>query len=161
MIEVKSAPNLWSLSGIAAQLPEEEQLLYTEMTGQEFDPDVVAAQLYLAGGVAWTFLDAGTQRLLAVGGYRQQRPGAWASWFMAHPDAWTKQYGRDLTRAVAETLQSMLSSPGVRRLETVTLASREKARRWYESIGLSYESTARKASASGLDLVTYVATRGE
>jgi hypothetical protein len=47
----------------------------------------------------------------------------------------------------------------VRRLETVTLATRTRARAWYERLGLHYESTASKASASGQDLVTYVAFR--
>jgi RimJ/RimL family protein N-acetyltransferase len=142
---------------VASQLPQDEQELYWHMTGLNFDPDTVAAQLYAAGGRRWAFAD-GHAPPVAVGGYTCAGPGVWRSWFMATPEAW-KPHGKDVTARVRECIASMFKDESVQRLETVTLATRTRARAWYERIGLHYESTARAASASGQDLVTYVALR--
>jgi RimJ/RimL family protein N-acetyltransferase len=146
---------------VARNIAPEELQVYYEMTGQVFEPDDIAARVWLSGGRNWVFWETVERVPLAVGGYHEMRPGAWSSWFMPTPLAWSRDYAQELTERVAQTLRNMLDSPDVRRLETVTLASRSRARKWYERIGLSYESTARRASASGQDLVTYVATRCE
>lgn len=156
MITTRS-PTLHDFLSVAEQLPPEEAECYLEMTGLNFVPEQVAAQLFLAGGLRWAFVDKyGTA--VAVGGYTPSGNGTWASWFMATGEAW-HPHGRDLTAAVREVIAGMFKDPYVTRLETVTLATRTRARAWYERIGLTYESTACKASASGQDLVTYVALR--
>lgn len=156
MIKI-SIPTLADFTHCAHNICEDEAEVYREMTGQEFYAEDVAAQLWCGGGQRWTFWETVGNFAAAVGGYSEVRPGVWASWFMATPEAWAR--GSQITERVAEIVQFVLDQPDVRRLETVTLASRAKARAWYERIGLHYESTACKASASGQDLVTYVALR--
>jgi hypothetical protein len=150
-------PALIELITIARDLPTADVDLYREMTGLNLNPETVAAQLFLSGGPAWGFYKGG--RALAAGGYTSRGNGTWVSWFMATGEAWMHPNGRELTELVRQTVAEMFRDPYVMRLETVTLASREKARAWYERIGLTYESTACKASASAQDLVTYVAVR--
>lgn len=156
MIHTKPA-TLDALSYAARHICPEESATYREMIGQPFEPEAVAAAIWLGGGRAWQFWDAVEREPVACGGYALVRPGVWASWFMATPLAWKQ--GGDITARVAECVRSMFDDSAVLRLETTTLAMRTRARAWYERIGLHYESTACKASASGQDLVTYVALR--
>lgn len=149
--------SLRALEHVAHSICGDEVELYAEMTGREFVPDEIASTLHLSGGRAWQFWDMVEREPVACGGYTLVRPGTWASWFMSTPRAWKK--GGNITECVAKCVQSMLDDPEVLRLETTTLATRTRAHAWYERIGLHYESTACKASASGQDLVTYVALR--
>ncbi len=157
MIQTKAC-TLDALDYVARNLADGESVLYEEMTGFEFAPSGVAAALYLSGGRLWQFWDAVERIPVAVGGYTCVRRGVWQSVFMSTPDAWAS--GKGITKRVAECVQAMFEDPSIQRLETATLATRTSARAWYERIGLHYESTACKASASGQDLVTYVALRG-
>lgn len=141
----------------AACIDPVEIQTYFEMTGRVWDANDVASQLWMAGGHCWAFRETVGNFPAAVGGYLPVRTGVWASWFMATPAAWAR--GNQITDRVAAVVRSMFENPEVRRLETVTLATRTRARDWYERIGLTYESTARAASATGQDLVTYVALR--
>jgi RimJ/RimL family protein N-acetyltransferase len=146
---------------VAADITLDDRATYLAMTGATFEPDDAAARLWLDPRPRriWTFWETVGNFPAAVGGYVLERPGVWTSWFMSTPDAWKR--GRQITEAVAACVRHMLEEEGAHRLETVTLATRTSAREWYERIGFSYESTARKASASGEDLVTYVAIRGD
>lgn len=157
MIEIRPI-SLGAIDFVARHICPDEAECYREMTGHDFDAGAVAALLYAAGGRAWTFYETVDRCPVAVGGYTCVRPGVWQSWFMGTPLAWQK--GSKITERVAEVVQNMfVFGPTVQRLETVTLATRTRARAWYEQIGLHYESTACKASASGQDLVTYAALR--
>jgi RimJ/RimL family protein N-acetyltransferase len=131
--------------------------LYYEMTGTPWRADDVAAQMWLSGGQRWTYWETVERTPVAVGGYLPLRRGVHGSWFMATPLAWAG--GNGITECVARCVRSMFDDESVTRLETTTLATRTRARTWYERIGLHYESTTPKASASGHDLVTYVALR--
>lgn len=143
---------------VAQNLADGEAELCQEIAGREFVPGAVAAALYLGGGRMWTFWETVGNFAAAVGGYTETRPGVWQSWFMSTPEAWAR--GNQITERVAEIVCGMLADEVyVHRLETTTLATRTRARAWYERIGLHYESTACKASASGKDLVTYAALR--
>jgi hypothetical protein len=59
----------------------------------------------------------------------------------------------------AERLKFMLDS-GAHRIETVCLANRRLAQRWYSIIGLEKESTLKGFCIDGSDAVMYVATKG-
>jgi hypothetical protein len=146
---------------VAANITLDDRTAYLEQVGETFAPDDVAARLWLDPRPRriWTFWETVGNFPAAVGGYVLERPGTWASWFMSTPDAWKR--GNQITAAAAGCVRYMLGEEKATRLETVTLATRTRAREWYERIGLSYESTARKASAGGTDLVTYVAVRGD
>lgn len=151
------ATTLDDLIALARQTPPSECELYREMTGFNFVPDTVAAQLFLAGDRRWTFADK-HDRPVAVCGYSPVGNGTWRSWFLHIGEAWYP-HGREVTARCCDIIAEMLADEYVQRLETTTLASRTRARAWYKRIGLRYESTACKASASGQDLVTYVALR--
>lgn len=150
-------PTLDDFLRCARGLPPDDCDLYREMTGLNFAPDAVAAQMYLAGGQRWAFCNK-YGVAVAVGGYTPAGNGTWRSWFMATGEAW-EPHGRGITEAVRKVVAGMFADPYVRRLETATLATRTNARAWYGHIGLTYESTACKSSASGQDIVTYVALK--
>lgn len=150
-------PELIDYLIVAQKVSPEEQEAYYELTGANFIPDNVAAQLWVEGGERWAFINR-HHETIAVGGYTPCGFYAYQSWFMATPAAW-EQHGRELTDAVRDVIAGMRAREGVRRLVTTTLASRTKVRAWYERLGLTYESTACKTSASGYDVVTYVAVK--
>jgi hypothetical protein len=123
------------------------------MCGLPWDADGVAARAWLEGGHRYCFHETVGNFPAAVGGYVQVELGRFASWFMATPEAWAR--GNQITERVAEVVRDLLDNPDVIKLETTTLASREKARAWYTRIGLAYESTGRLPS--GTEFVTYSA----
>lgn len=156
MIKLR-APTLVDFLYVAHRLPPDEAELYTEMSGLRFEADRVAAQLFLDACRCWAFVDK-YDAPVALGGYTSAGDGVWKSWFMATGEAW-HPHGIEVTDRVREIIVGMLADESVQRLETATLATRTRARAWYERIGLSYDSTACKASASGQDIVTYVAQK--
>lgn len=161
MIAIAIGSSLTALEYTADRVIPEDRELYRELTGRPFEPAKVAAQLALMAlpGLVWTFYEMapGPVTPVAVGGFTPVRPGVLQTWFMHNPGAWAR--GHEISELVAQCYFDAFKDQTVRRIETVTLASRTRARAWYEHLGLTCESTACKASASGADLVTYVALR--
>lgn len=161
MITADLGTTLTALEYVADRVIAEDCILYRELTGKPFEPSRVATQLALMAlpGLVWTFYEwsPGPATPVAVGGFTPVRPGVLQTWFMHNPGAWAR--GHDISELVAQCYFDAFKDQTVRRIETVTLASRTRARAWYEHLGLTCESTACKASASGADLVTYVALR--
>jgi hypothetical protein len=122
-------PTLLDFMVVAFDLPAEDRELYTELTSLNYDPETAAAQMYLAGGRRWTFADRHNDAV-AVGGYTPAGNDTWSSWFMGTSNAWNL-HGRDVTARVRDCIAQMFNDPHVRRLETVTLATRTRARAWY------------------------------
>lgn len=155
MIQVSPGVSLTILEDLAIRQTDEERAQYRELTGRELVAPDVAAQLYLNRGVCFSFIEpVSNHGAVAAGGFVNIRPGVWQTWFLHTPLAWAQ--GHRITNLVKDCYATLLNA---RRIETVTLATRTDARAWYERLGLTYESTACKASASGADLVTYVALR--
>jgi hypothetical protein len=77
---------------------------------------------------------------------------------LARDLAWT-HYGREVTELVHNSIRDILAEGVAHRVETVTLASRNRARDWYSKIGLQFETTLRKYGSRGDDAVLYVAVR--
>jgi hypothetical protein len=150
--------SLTSILLVCTQLPNDEQDLIEAITGAEYDASQVAVQAFNSAGPAWTLLIGDTP--LAVGGFTRMRPGVARTWMYATSDAW-ERFGREITVTVRDIVRRMLADGHVHRIETVTLASRFHARQWYETIGLTLESTMPKYCADGQDAVMYVALKQE
>lgn len=118
--------------------------------------DALAVLCYGLPGQKWTFASA--RYPLVIGGFVPQRPGVVSSWFLATLEAW-HEHGAAVTEMAAERL-AWAHANGAHRIETVCLASREKARRWYERIGLKFESTLKGYCVDGSDAVMYVSLKG-
>jgi ribosomal protein S18 acetylase RimI-like enzyme len=78
---------------------------------------------------------------------------------MAIDAAWI-EHGRDMTTLIRMHIKDALEHNLARRIETVTLPERSRARAWYEKLGLKFESTLPGYCADGADGVLYVAERG-
>jgi hypothetical protein len=142
---------------IAAALPEDEQAVYAALVGCAYDAESAARHCFRTTGPKWCMLDNADKPIVACGGILQ-RPHVYQTWFLATHAAWT-EHGAAVTNLSAELIRVMLADGGAHRIETVTLASRSKARRWYDRIGLRYESTMPGYGARGQTFVTYAATR--
>ncbi|MDE2098513.1 MAG: hypothetical protein KGL39_14765 [Patescibacteria group bacterium] len=147
--------NLGALMYVVCNLrPEEfEQARLTGLT----DLDAVILAFGSAAGPKWIFQTQDGTPLVA-GGFIPTLPGSYRTWFLATADAWAS-HGRAITVMAAERLGFMLEN-GARRLETLCLASRKDAHKWYETIGLVHEATLRSYYSDGSDAVLYVKVKG-
>ncbi len=137
---------------VAEAISERERAGIKALSGGEFDPKEFLVALSELPGEHFIFWNGETP--VAIGGFIPQIPGVERTWFMA-PDATWETCGRELT----DLCRDMLAARLAHRIETVTLADRAEARAWYERIGLTYESTQRKAGSGGEDTVMYVLVR--
>lgn len=143
---------------VAKNLVDVDRKVHKALTGAEFDADVFAAQTAAFYGPSWVAIDE-AQHPHAAGGFIQQRPGVFRSWFISDLDCWHK-YRIDITTIAAQMIREMLAQDDVRLIETWTLAENVKTRAWYGRIGLSHEATLRGFGASGEDVVIYVVRKG-
>lgn len=132
------------------------------LTGEEFDADVLAAQIFNARGPKWTVRNEKGWTLV-VAGFHPVRRGVYTSFFAARPRAWAA-HGKEITRLAKRTMAQMLAyndgENGVcHRIERSVLSSRKLAKRWYGTIGLKHESTMLNYGANGETFDMYVATR--
>jgi hypothetical protein len=149
-------PNLDDLLGICRRLPPDERELFAAF-GDTFTPEDAAISGFNSIGMNWIIKDA-EGAPVAAGGMTLQRKGVYRSWFYAPEDSWAA-HGRELTELVRNVVKSALVPDLAHRIETVTLASRSRARAWYEKVGLHLESTLRGYGVDGQDAVMYVALR--
>jgi hypothetical protein len=147
--------DLRSVLHVCEALSSEEAAVYEALTGETFEADRVAAQMYLQPGMHWAAIDT---QLRAVGGFARLRPGVLRTWFMA-PDSTWSACGREMTDLVRTVIAQVLEQKLAHRIETITLADRTRARAWYERIGLTLEATLHGYCSNGQDAVLYVATR--
>jgi hypothetical protein len=150
-------PTLSHLLARAVALPPGERELAEALSGEPYDPGAVAAKLKLAPGMHFAFLSE-NEHVIAAGGFITHGNGVFRTWFLASEASW-EHYGVELTRVVRELIRRMLYDGPARRIETVTLADRTRARDWYPKIGLTYESTMQAYGAQGQDAVMYVAVK--
>lgn len=150
-------PTLLDILGVCLALPADEREVYLAMTGEEFDPDKVAVDLWATPGPNWCMADE-HGRPVVVCGYARARPGVFRSWYLATAEAWEK-HGVEVTQHTQDIIRSMLAQGGAHRLETLTLASKSRARRWYDRLGLQFESTLKGFGVGGEAAVLYVALR--
>ncbi len=142
---------------VAQAATADEREVYQQLSGEPWAPHVIAARGALLPGEHFTFLTENES--VAIGGFVKMMPGVYRTWFLATDSAW-KNHGPALTNCVASLIREFMAQESTRRIETITLADRSRTRRWYERIGLSYESTLRGYGCDGRDAVMYVAVRG-
>lgn len=95
---------------------------------------------------------------LVTGGFATTHiEGLCRSWFLASEHAW-KNYGREITDLTIKNIDFMFDN-GMKRVETVCLASRKMAHRWYKAVGLHEEPTQMRAP-DGRELSLFVKERG-
>ena len=147
--------SLVDLLVVCRGLPQDEIEQIEAFTGQPFDVEEIAVQTYTMPGPKWTCRVRETSEPLVVGGFIQVGASIWRSFFLANERAW-KEYGGEVTRHTKEAVEGIARGQEHIRLETIALASRKIARRWYERIGLEYEGTMRSYGVGGEDAVMYI-----
>lgn len=142
---------------IAENIRQSDADEWLALSGQkDFDYQALALACYSSNDCGWTGAEAGNARFVA--GFSAVRLGVYRTWMLAHYLSW-EACGKEMTEVVAASIGSMLANDGVRRIETVCLAKNARARRWYDRLGLLYESTMRAYASNGEDAVMYVATK--
>ena len=124
-----------------------------------FDIQKIAMGAIQESVVTWTVRYKDTREPLVVAGLIQVGTNIWRTWFLATQRAWD-DVGREVTLHTMRQLKKILDRQEHIRIETVCLASREKARAWYERVGLDYESTMACYGVNGESAVMYVKTKG-
>ncbi len=157
IIDTTTEPRLLELAFICSQLSESERDQFTALGFGDFDPEALASMLYAKQGPKLLLKVDGVP--VACGGYDSVSPGVMQSWMVGTEQGWTS-YGRAITRETRRFMRLLLSVEGIRRLQTMCLADRAEARRWYEAIGLTHEATLRGFARDGRDCVLYARLEG-
>jgi len=109
-------------------------------------------------GPKWAAVEG--EKTFIVGGFAPQRAGVYTTWFLASKEAWATQAKR-VTEIAIERKNLMFSDGSTHRLETVCLASRKLAHRWYKTIGLAHEATLKGYCIDGSDAMVFADVRGK
>lgn len=139
---------------VCTSLPEDEIEQIEAFTGNIFDPEEVAVQIYVADGLKWTGRVEETNEPVVVAGYFKVGASIWRSFMLANERAW--EFGGEVTLHVKAAIEKIAQGNEHIRLETVCLEKRKLAQRWYKRIGLEYESTMKGYGVGGEDAVMYV-----
>lgn len=143
---------------VARNIVGPDKQVHKALTGHEWDADAVAAQTAAYYGPAWVAVDE-NQVPRAAGGFIQQRPGVFRSWFLSDRFCWLHCL-EGITELATRVIAEMVAEEDVHLVETWTLAAHTKTRDWYARIGLSHEATLHGFGASREDVVIYVARKG-
>lgn len=144
---------------VCRALPQEEIDQIEAFTGEPFDQQHTAASLELSSGPRWCIRTKETGEPLAVAGMLKISGNIWRTWFLANQRAWD-EFGREVTVHVAKVRKLLLEEQEHMRIETVCLASREKAQEWYKAVGMVHESILHGYGVNGESAVMYVSTKG-
>lgn len=148
-------PNLMNIIQVCCDLRDDEWDQITKF-GMVRDVDRLALMAFAMRGPKWCLTtDAGVAVL--AGGLIPQRLGVMGSWCLISNTGW-RDHAAEVTKTVEDVVSKALAG-SVHRIETVCLASRERAQRWYETIGLKKESTLKGYCVDGSDAVMFTAVR--
>ena len=149
-------PNAADILRVCTDLPPDEIEQIEAFTGRPFDPVAIAESMLKQ---AWLhgLVDAESDEILVVGCLYLITPSTYRTCFLATNRAW-QEYGKEVTLASVDMLAKVLATHRHARFETLCLAKRTLAQRWYEMIGLKLESTLPEYGANGEDAVLYVKT---
>lgn len=137
----------------------DEREQYEAFTGAKFEPDAVAAQLYMQGGPIWTICVGGEPTVVC--GYLRERPGVWQDWLVSTPAAWGPTAWKGVTRRLRKLMDAMLETQA-HRLQCISLRSRIQAHAWYRVLGLRQEGDGLEAyGADGQDALMFVRLKVE
>ena len=136
-------------------LPEDEIEQIEAFTGKAYDPEDLAVKTFTMDGIKWTCRIKETGEPLVVAGFFQVGVSTWRSFMLANERAWA-EFGAEVTQHCKEIVDKVAESEEFIRIETMCLESRERAQKWYPSIGLEYESLLRNYGVNGENAVMYV-----
>ncbi len=144
---------------VGKALPQDEIDQIEAFTGSDYDVQSTALQLMNTPGPKWAIRVKETGEPLVVAGILQIGANVWRTWFLANQRVWD-EHGREVTVHTAKMRKQLLEDQRPIRIETVCLASRAKAREWYEAVGMEYESTLTCYGVNGESAVMYISTQG-
>lgn len=149
---------LSDLEFVATHMRADERAQWCANTGRtEYDPWLCARALAAQPGPQFTLL-CPSGRVLAVGGFIEQRPRVWQTWAAAIEGAWDL-YWPDITAHCREQMDRLFQTGQAQRIETVALASRTAAHRWYrKGLRQKHEATMPCFFADGQAAVLYART---
>lgn len=148
-------PSMFDLAYLCQRMRADEREQWCALNGvQEYDADAAARQLASLPGISFALI-GGDSMPLCAGGFVEVRPGVWQSWMVGSEDGWAKDW-RTITKACRKVMDNLLASDRCHRIETLCLASRDLARRWYmKALGESFEGIARGWFPDGRDAAWY------
>jgi hypothetical protein len=152
IIDTTTEPKLDELRFICARLSASERDQYEALGFGDFQPEALAEALHAKPGPKLLMRADGVP--VACGGYDSVGVGVMQSWMVGTVEGWAR-HGRAITRETRRFMRVLLSVEGIRRLQTMCLADRAEARRWYEAIGLDFEGTLRGFAQDGRDCALY------
>lgn len=146
-------PLLLDFVYVTRRLPLDQQRQWEALgDGRPFDHEQMALALAARIGPKWCLLDIDTTPL-AIGGYDMIREGVWQDWLIGTEDAWRRRWV-PITRHCRRIMNMMLEHEA-HRLQTIALAERVMAHKWFRTLGLEYEGLLRGYGHSGEDCVIY------
>lgn len=154
--QVLSKPLLLDYVYITHRLPYDQQRQWEALTGTPFEAERMALSLASRLGPRWALIDT-DETPLAIGGYEMLREGVWQDWLIGTEDAWRTRW-RSITKHCRRMMDLMLRHEA-HRLQTIALAERTAAHKWFGALGLEYEGTLRGYGYNGEDCVIYSRVR--
>jgi hypothetical protein len=150
-------PTLVDLLTLCRDARPDEIEQYEALRGVEWDVDEIANDLYSRSGVKFSvFTDAG--ELVVCGGWQHATPGVMSSWMVGTMATWERHW-RVIQRASRRVMDSLLEHDA-HRLQTIALAKRTAACKWYEDgLLMEREGVLRNFGANGEDAVIYSRVR--
>jgi hypothetical protein len=86
-------------------------------------------------------------------------PGVWQTWMVGSSEAW-KEHWIGITRNCRKIMNTLMKEDGIRRIQTMALASRVETCKWYEKgLRMTQESVAKGFGVTGQDVACYVRLR--
>jgi hypothetical protein len=155
MTALLANPAIVELFDLCNRMCAEEKDQFCAATGAAvYDPEAAARVLVGIGGWQFCLLDdAGAP--VAAGGFVEVRPMVWQSWMVVAEGGWESHW-RELTKSCRRMMKRLFGSGKCHRIETVALASRTKAGRWYmKALGERFEGVARAWFPDGRDAAIY------
>ncbi len=144
---------------VCRNLPQDEIDQIEAFSGDPFDAQNMAVQVMSMPGPKWTCIEKEKGEPIVVAGFFQIGPTIWRSFMLASDLAWD-EYGMEVTLHSRAAVKKLIRGEQHIRLETMCLASRDKALEWYPKIGLEYESTLPGYGVNGESAVLYTAIQG-
>lgn len=150
---IRTNTTLVDIIVVARSLPEEE-LQQIAAFGGNTDSEAIAVGLRQNAAFMWTLRTDDDGEPLVVFGAVQTGPTIYRTFFLANARAWD-EFGKEVTNITIQTIDEVKEVMGTIRLETYCLPEREKARRWYDKIGLKFDAELDGFGVNGESAVLY------
>jgi hypothetical protein len=144
-----AAPLLEDFVHLARRMRADEIAQFIAIAGlTEYHADTAARAFANIRGPAYVLVDAAGYPVLA-GGFEPLRPGVFEGWHVGTDAGWA-EHGRSFVRVCRRLLTQILAGDA-HRVQTVALASRTHAHRYYAALGMRCEGVLAKHFTDGQD----------